>query len=104
MAVAGQLAVGDDGSTVGSTVEEQLPLVMGNLQKVLRSAGGSLQSVLKFTTYLVSVEDIPVFYETRAKLWPELFPDGTYPANTLLVVQSLVRPDFRIEVEALALV
>jgi 2-iminobutanoate/2-iminopropanoate deaminase len=30
------------------------------------------------------------------------FPDGMYPPNTLLVVSRLVRPELRVEIEAMA--
>jgi enamine deaminase RidA (YjgF/YER057c/UK114 family) len=38
----------------------------------------------------------------RAELFPKLFPAGAYPPNTLLVIERLVRPEFLIEVEAIA--
>jgi len=30
------------------------------------------------------------------------FPDGAYPPNTLVVVQSLMRSEFLVEIQALA--
>jgi enamine deaminase RidA (YjgF/YER057c/UK114 family) len=38
----------------------------------------------------------------RRALYPALFPKGRYPANTLVVVDRLVREEFLIEVEAVA--
>ena len=38
----------------------------------------------------------------RAKLFPKMFPGGKYPPNTLLMVDRLVKPEFLIEVEAIA--
>jgi hypothetical protein len=40
--------------------------------------------------------------KARAAVFPQLFPDGVYPPNTLLVVSSLVRPELLVEIEAMA--
>jgi 2-iminobutanoate/2-iminopropanoate deaminase len=104
VAVAGQLAVDMDGQSLAGNFEEQMRIVLKALDAILRQTGEGLRSVLKFTTYLVDPDDIDRFYAERARLWPTYFPDSKYPANTLLVVQRLVRPEFRIEIEALAAV
>ena len=59
---------------------------------------------MKFTTYLVSAELISQFYEVREELFPELYPSGKYPPNTLLVIDRLVKPEFLLEIEAIAYV
>lgn len=104
LAVAGQLAVAAEGSQVPEAVEEQFGQVMKSLAEILRQAGGSLQDVLNFRTYLVDPDDIERFYAARERVWPTYFPEGVYPANTLLVVQRLVRPEYKIEIEALAMI
>ncbi len=103
VAVAGQVAVNSEGEPFAGSFEGQMRAALGSLETILADGGG-LKSVLKFTTYLVRAEDISLFYAERARLWPAYFPDGRYPANTLLVVQRLVRPEFLIEIEALAIV
>ena len=88
-----------------SGLEDQMRAVVGSLDRLLTGLGGDLRSVLKFTTYLVDPDDIADFYEVRARMWPTWWADGDgVPPNTLLVVQRLVRPEFRIEIEALAVV
>jgi 2-iminobutanoate/2-iminopropanoate deaminase len=105
LAVAGQLAVGPSGASVGEgDFRAQFTQVFDNMRAVLARNGANLADVVKFTTYLVDADDVARFYEVRAELFPEWFPDGRLPANTLLVVQRLVRPEFLIEVEALAAV
>lgn len=101
--VAGQVALDRDGQLVGpGDIRAQLRQTLTNLEAVLKAAGGSLRDVVKFTTYLTRAEDIPEFMEARRALYPGYFPDGVYPANTLLVVDRLVRPEFLIEIEAIA--
>ena len=57
---------------------------------------------LAFTTYLIDADDIPRFFEARNELFPGLYPDGSYPPNTLLVIDRLVQPELLVEISALA--
>lgn len=101
--VAGQLAVGPDGAVVGEgDFPTQMRQVLDNLLAVLRHAGMDARNVAKFTTYVTGAELIGPFYETREQLFRDWYPDGGYPPNTLLVVSRLVRPEFMIEIEAIA--
>ena len=76
--------------------------VFANLTLVLKEADMAFANVLKFTTYLVNPGHIEPFYECRANIFQSIFPSNQYPPNTLLVVQRLVRPEFLIEIEAVA--
>jgi enamine deaminase RidA (YjgF/YER057c/UK114 family) len=101
--VAGQLAVDREGQVVGAgDFDTQMRQVFTNLGHVLGDAGMEFADVLKFTTYLIAPDDVESFYATRAELFPTLFPTEAYPPNTLLVIQRLVRPEFLIEIEAVA--
>jgi enamine deaminase RidA (YjgF/YER057c/UK114 family) len=98
--VAGQLSVGGDGSVVGKDdFAAQLRQVFDNWKSVLTSLGASFADVVKFTSYLVSWENIKDFYDVRTEIFGEIYPAGIYPANTLLVVQRLVQEEFLIEIE-----
>jgi enamine deaminase RidA (YjgF/YER057c/UK114 family) len=68
----------------------------------LKGLGASFDDVVKFTTYLVHSQDIEKFMMARASLFPRLFQNASYPPNTLLVVDRLVKEEFLIEVEAVA--
>jgi enamine deaminase RidA (YjgF/YER057c/UK114 family) len=103
LAVSGQLSVDASGTSVAvGDFEGQMRQVFANLATVLGAAGSSLESVVKMTTYLVDPDHIAEFYRVREALFASLFPDAVYPGNTLLVVSRLVRPEFLIEIEALA--
>lgn len=101
LCVAGQVGVNVDGSLAGSDLESQVIQTYENLRVVLESQGSSLSDVLKFTTYLISEDDIEEFYSVRQGYFADHYPDGS-PPNTLLVVRRLLRPEFRIEIEAIA--
>jgi enamine deaminase RidA (YjgF/YER057c/UK114 family) len=101
--VAGQLSVDAHGEVVGQgDFEAQVRQVFENLARALEPVGLRLQDVLKFTTYLTGAELIDRFYAVREVLFAELYPSGEYPGNTLLVVSRLVRPEFLVEIEAIA--
>ena len=101
--IAGQLAVDARGAVVGKLdFEAQFAQVFDNLGAVLKGLGASFDDVVKFTTYLVHSQDIEKFMMARASLFPRLFQSASYPPNTLLVVDRLVKEEFLIEVEAVA--
>ena len=54
---------------------------------------------MKLTVFLTRVEDLQPYRYMRDRLRPE-----PPPASTLLVVTALARPEFLIEVEAVAMV
>jgi enamine deaminase RidA (YjgF/YER057c/UK114 family) len=101
--VAGQLAVDAHGGVVGKhDFEAQFAQVFDNLGAVLKGLGADFTDVIKFTTFLVHAQDIEKFMKARAELFPKLFSNASYPPNTLLVVDRLVKEEFLIEVEAVA--
>jgi len=103
--IAGQLSVDAAGEAIAvGDFEGQVRTVFANLEAVVRGSGGAMDGVMKMTTFLVDPDHIARFYEERERLFQELYADGTYPANTLLVVERLVRPEFLIEIEAVAAV
>jgi enamine deaminase RidA (YjgF/YER057c/UK114 family) len=85
-------------------IDAQIERCFRNIGLVLESLGGSWKHLAKMTTYVTSPEAIGDFYRVRERLYEELFPDGAYPPNTLLVVSRLVRPEFLVEIEGLAVV
>lgn len=103
LCVSGQLSVDAEGNSVAEgDFDGQMRQVFSNLATVMEAAGGSLADVVKMTTYLTDASLIDDFYRVREGLFADLFPDGVYPGNTLLVISRLVRPEFQIEIEALA--
>ena len=45
---------------------------------------------------------VQAFSEARTQIFPDIFPNGDYPPNTLLIVDGLVREDLLVEVKAVA--
>jgi enamine deaminase RidA (YjgF/YER057c/UK114 family) len=101
--IAGQVAIDAKGNPVGvGDLAAQVPTVFENLGKILKDLGTDFEQVVQFTTFLTKAEHIPVWMSARSALFPRLFPGGKYPPNTLLVIDRLVKPEFLLEVEAIA--
>src|SRR5512146_1772647 len=99
--VAGQLGM-DAAGLAGPDVGAQTTQALANVRAVLEAAGCTMRDLVRLQTFLTRAEDIPAFMKVRGELFPELFPDGVYPPNTLLVISRLVRPEFLVEIEAMA--
>jgi enamine deaminase RidA (YjgF/YER057c/UK114 family) len=73
-----------------------------NVRAALDAVGAGWGNVAQFTTYLVHSQDIPRFMAWRRREFPQMFPGGAYPPNTLLIVDRLVEERFLIEIQAVA--
>jgi enamine deaminase RidA (YjgF/YER057c/UK114 family) len=102
LVVAGQVGVGRDGTVAGADVGSQTKQAFENVRAVLEAGGCRWRDVVRLQTFLVSADDIPGFMKARQEAFPGWFPDRAYPPNTLLVVSRLVRPELRVEIEAMA--
>jgi enamine deaminase RidA (YjgF/YER057c/UK114 family) len=96
VAVAGQFGTDD------TDPASQVRGAFANVGKALAAAGLGFDDVVKFTTFVVGRETIPVFMSVRKEVFAEIYPGGVYPPNTLLVVAGLVEEPFVVEIEALA--
>lgn len=100
--IAGQLAVEEDGTIIGKDdLAIQLREVLRRVELAASSVDLSLNDVVQFTTYLAKRDLVPDFYAAREVLFAELYPDGNYPPNTLLVVAGLVEPGLLVEVQTI---
>lgn len=84
------------GEMVGATTAEQTHQCMKNLSAVLDAAGSSLVHVVKFTVYLVDINDFAEFNEVFAGyLGPEP------PARATVGIAALPK-GARVEIECIA--
>jgi enamine deaminase RidA (YjgF/YER057c/UK114 family) len=103
VAIAGQLGADSSGSLTGDgDTAAQVRQVFHNVGTALEEAGLGFGDILRFTTYVVGRDTIPDFMAARMQVFAEIYPDGRYPPNTLLIVPGLVEERFVVEVEALA--
>jgi enamine deaminase RidA (YjgF/YER057c/UK114 family) len=97
--IAGQVSFDSTGQVVGTgDFRTQTEQVFRNLGRALASVGGSMGDLVKTTTFITDLKNVPLLREVRQKHWDPSRP----PANTLLVVSSLARPELLVEIEAVA--
>jgi enamine deaminase RidA (YjgF/YER057c/UK114 family) len=96
--IAGQVAYDSTGKIVGgSDFAAQTEQVLANLGRALASVGASFSDVVKTTTVITDVKNVAALRELRTRHFDPKQP----PANTLIVAQ-LARPEFLVEIEAVA--
>ena len=101
--VAGQVSVDSSGNLVGKgDAAAQTRQVLQNIGHVLAGAGANFSNVVEFTTYVVGRPSVQGYLQGRSEVYPDLFPNGDFPPNTLLVVAGLVNEDFLVEIKAVA--
>jgi 2-iminobutanoate/2-iminopropanoate deaminase len=93
---SGTPGIGLDGKTPGD-ITAQAELAWGHIVRMLDSAGMGVHDLVKVTHYLLRTEDIKPYVAVRTR-----FLGDARPASMLLIVPELVRPEFLLEVEAIA--
>ena len=102
--IAGQIPLDSSENLVrAGDMRAQVKQDMENMKLVLEEGGANFSNIVKFTTYLRGSDSVQKFWKARKEVFPEYFPDGVYPPNTLLVVTSLYREDILVEIEAIAI-
>lgn len=97
--ISGQIPLDMDMNVVGKNdMAAQTEQVYGNLKKVLEDAGGTMRNIVMLNIYCTDIER---FDKQTRGLRKKYFGDY-YPAVTAVEVKRLYRPDFMIEVEAVA--
>ncbi len=96
--VSGHVPVKPTGETAGVNGKEQTVQVLENLQGTLLAGGSSLTEVVSTTVYLTNMSDISAVDD----VYREAFGTGPYPSRTTVQISSLGRPEFRVEISAVA--
>jgi enamine deaminase RidA (YjgF/YER057c/UK114 family) len=97
--IAGQTGVDAAGKVASPGMKEQLEQVMINLLAALKSQGADFSHVAKTTTFVTSISEFrsPEVAAVRAK-----YLGANPPANTLVQIQQLADPAYKVEIEAIA--
>lgn len=99
--VAGQVAVDHAGKLVGEgDMRLQAAQTFQNLKAALEASGAKFENVVKLNYYLTDISQIAAVREARDKFINTANP----PASTAVEVKRLVRPEWLIEIEAVAVV
>jgi enamine deaminase RidA (YjgF/YER057c/UK114 family) len=99
--IAGQVAMDVAGNLVGAgDLAAQTRQVFENLKAALDSVGGNFSHVVKFTIFAVDVSQLQTIRDIRDDYVNTQNP----PTSTLVGVTALFRPEYLIEIEAIAVI
>lgn len=93
---SGQLGIAAD-AAVPADCAGQARLCFDNIKAILAEAGMGLEHIVKLTTFVTAREHLKPYMEVRNQLFAD-----PYPASTLMIVAGFARPEFVVEVEAIA--
>lgn len=96
--VAGQVPIDPGtGKVVEGGIREQTRRVLENVKAILEASGSSLEKVVKVNVYLKRAEDFAAMNEVYSQYFP------TEPPARTTVVTNMVREEFLIEIDVIAL-
>lgn len=88
----------DTSESVGvGDVEAQAEQAMRNVKTLLEESGGSLEHIVKVTVYLIDPRYREPVYRVMGR-WLQ----GVFPVSTGIVVSALARPEWLVEIDAVA--
>jgi reactive intermediate/imine deaminase len=97
--IAGQVGATADGKVAGAGMKEQTEQTLRNLQAALKSQGLDFGHVAKITIYTTSISEFRAADVAEART---RFFGAHRPASTLVQIAQLASPDYKIEIEAIA--
>ena len=101
--IAGQVAQDANGQIVGKAdLRAQTQQVLENLKTALAAAGATFDDVVKINIYAVNYT--PADREVRLEVLARFLSKSHPPASTMIGVPALARPEYLIEIEAIAFV
>ena len=101
--LAGQVALGADGTIVGDTVTEQFERALANLLEALRAAGGGPEHLASLTVYAVDLGDYREHGRQIGEVWRRL-AGREYPAMAAVGVSRLWEPAALVEIQGHAVI
>lgn len=93
---SGQLGIAQDAS-VPADCAGQARLCFDNIKAILAEAEMDLSHVIKLNAFVTGREHLRPYMDVRNTLFVE-----PYPASTLMIVSGFARPEFVVEIEAIA--
>jgi len=100
--IGGQNAVNAEGEIIGKgNIGEQTEQVMRNLQTALSACGATFENLVKLSILIVQGQDLRLGFQASQKYLGNLKHP---PAITGSFVAELARPDYLVEVEAIAFI
>ena len=84
---------------VPDDIRAQTRMTFDNIKLILEAAGATLRDVVRATVYLTDRDEMDAMNEEYEKIF-----EGHLPARSCIIVNGLVAPNLKIEIEATAVV
>ena len=97
---SGQIGIDpESGALAGAGIQEQTRQVMENIKTLVEAAGSSLDKVIKCLVFLTDMND----YQGMNAVYSSYFT-GSPPARSCVKIDALAKPEWIVEIEAIAVV
>lgn len=96
--VSGTALVEDDGSSTPGDVEAQAERCLAIIVRAVEELGGAAENVVRTRQYLIDPADADAVGRAHGRWFGDV-----RPASTMIVVAALLRPEWRVEIEAEAM-
>jgi reactive intermediate/imine deaminase len=97
--ISGQVPLDMELKSVGEgDIAAQTEQVYANMQKVVEDAGGSMRNIVMLNIYCTDLDA----YDKHTRSVRKKYFGDYYPATTAVEVRRLYRPEYMIEIEAVA--
>ena len=95
-----------EGNCLTNTAQDQTVVCYDKLKQVLEEAGSCLENLVRTLILFKDMKDYPVVRATELEYFKKHAPSlvDAPPASTVLQAAMLARPEFLVEIEAIAVV
>jgi enamine deaminase RidA (YjgF/YER057c/UK114 family) len=93
---SGQLGI-TTGGFIPPDCAAQTEICFANIIAILREAGLGPEDIVRVNAYVTGREHLAPYMEVRNRLF-----SAPFPASTLMIVSGFARPEFVVEIEAVA--
>lgn len=98
--ISGMTARNAEGGITGvGDITAQTHQVCQNLKAAVEAAGGTLEDVARVDVYVLDIDQFDAIHAVRRQYFT-----GVAPASTMVEVSRFVRPEYLIEINAIAVV
>ena len=94
--ISGQLGLNAD-DTIPAECETQADRCFANIAAILTEDRMTMANIVRLNAYVTAREHMQGYMRSRDRQFP-----ATPPASTLMIVTGFVRPEFLVEIEAVA--
>jgi 2-iminobutanoate/2-iminopropanoate deaminase len=101
---AGIVAIDGNGNVIGTDAKQQTAAILQIGKKMLEELGAKVSDVIKCTVYLTDIRNFALFNEAYVQFFTENGCTGKMPARATMEVAKLVKSEWLVEIEMIAVI